>query len=509
MRAYNDLTDRGVSSAAQDDKTVLHGSCSLVQQLQQAGMFEHCAATMLTAAQLLQADGGTTVAAMRSAAAPTAQNAGAQGSGSSNDGSSGTQTSSSSGAQSRSSTSAMGGSSQLSYTSLTALKLACRLLPLQEVNSEGWCRMLEATAELTVAVVGFFEGVTQGARSGDLLDPRLPEVTGSTIFYLMQLLRDSKNRQLLQSSVVSSAVSLAVLLVDTQSLLPVKVQQGYAASTLSGSSSSGGGGRGLLKVLVHMQLSEAGQRHVLRAWKAAQQLQAQLQQPLLHALCVSMRAVGWMAGNISVAHDDVVNTTCAVDTLLRRSGRFMQLDDGLQQEGFPPQQLGSVMQQQAMPALLQQLPHRLLLVQLLLIALQRRHQQQERTPAAMAAWLVNCRSIVLTALNAVGCARNNWAAQCTMWAEASPQLAAEAREQGGEQLKVIIGSWMSSAMPILLKIMAALLKEAGGVAAAAAAAAASSCCCCCCCSTLSGCEQQQQQQQQLHAAAAAAAAAPL
>jgi hypothetical protein len=468
LRAYDECQERGVLSTAQGDTSVLR-RC-MVQQLQQADMFEQSAATMLAAAELLQAEAAAIAAAMRSAAAPLAQTPSAHGS----DGSSGSQSSGSMG-----STSAVG-SSKVSYMCHTAMKMGPRLLPLQEVDTKGWSCLVEATAALTVAAVRFITVVTSRARTGDLLCPRLSDVTGCTLFYLMHTLRDSNNRQLLQSSAVSSAVSLAVLLVHTHSLLPLKVQQ-HANRSLdisnggsSSSSASGGKDAGMFEILAHMLPTEPEQRHALRAWKAAQKLEAPLQQPLLQTLGLSTRAVGWVAGNILVGRNEVEFTACAVDALSQHSWEFMRFNfnDGAQREPLPPEELETILQQEGvLPALQERLPPRMLLVQLLLTAQQQQHQQA-RTAGAMAAWVVNCRSVVLTALNAVGCARNDWAGQCSLFEEASPQLAAEARQQGWQQFRLILGGWMGAAMPVVLTLLAALLHEAEGAVAAAAAAAA-------------------------------------
>ena len=462
----------GRNMAVENDSTVLE-RC-IRQQFQQANLFEHCTVTMLAAAQLLQAEGAaaaaTAAATGDAAAAPPAQTPSAQGIGSS-------------GSQSSGSTSAMGGSSKVSYTCCTLMKVGSALLPLQELNSVGWCRMVEATAELAAAAVLFLNDVTRRARSGDLLDPRVPETTARILFNVMLMLQhaDSTSKQLLQSPAVNRALTLAMLVVHAQSLLPVKLQQRPAdrprSSGNAGSSSDSGSGvadRGLLEGLVRLQLPEgcATRKHALRAWKAAQKLEAPLQQTMLQTLGISLQAVGWVAGNIPRESRPLEDTAQAVDAVSHCGWVFKQLSEGLQQAVYTPEELGSIIQQEVMPALLQQLPQRVQLVQLLLVALQRRYEQQAGIAAAPAAaataWVAECRTVVTAASAAIGCAWRDWDLQCDMLAETSEQLAAAARQQGAQQFRATLAGWMSGGISVLLKILSAVLQEAEAVPAAAA-----------------------------------------
>ena len=470
LRAYDNFSDRGALSAPQDDKSELR-RC-FVQQLQQANMFERCVATMLEAAEL-QANADTIAAAWRNAPATTAQSPGTQGSdgSSSSSSSSGTQSGGSAGAQSGS-TSAMVGISQVSQNCLTALKVGATLLTLQEVNSEGWCALVNAAAELTVAAVRSFDIITTGAGSRDLLDPRPADTVACTLFHLMQAVGDSNSRNLLRSSAVGSAVSLAALLLHAQSLLPVKVQQGSAADTGSTTITASVGDNGeLLEVMVDKPLPAAGQRHALRAWKAAQRLEAPLQQPLLQTLGISMQTVGWVAGNMSEAVHAFKLTAKAVDAMSQLSWKFQQLGGQWQAAVFySTEVLEHNLQRAILPDLQQQLQHRLLLVQLLLIVLRQPQDQQQQLGAA-AAWVASCRCGIFTAAHAVACAASDWEWQCRSFEKMCPRLAALARQQGGQQFRRILGDWTSAAMPVVLSVLAGLLQEAEAVPAAAPAAA--------------------------------------
>ena len=473
----------------------------IVQQLQQAGIFEHCATVMLAAARLLQAEADTIATVHSAAAATSAQGmqdrtgSTSMGSSSSGGNSSGATCSSSATGEALSSLNICSDDrARLLRTCGNLLEVACALLPLQEADSAGCSSIVAATSVLLVSAVRFLDvacaKVGPTALGDRQLLEKLPQIVARTFVDVMRgVTQCSNSMQVLQSKDVQSAVDLAALLVHTRSLLPAQhpPPAGSSRGTSSGNSegdpsrtnsTSGSAnapgaaelverlGQAMLGPASYAKLHAIAQR-AKGAWEAAQQLelgqQCGLHEPLLLCLGIRLRTVGWLAGYVSDlrvtgAIHLAEETARAVATISRVRWALQQLGG---QAGLTPAQL-AVMQQGPISQSLQQLSHTLLAVQLLVLAAQQGREQQQQRGAA---WVGPCWSAAAAAMSVAKHVHEDWDVQFKQWAQSSPQLAKWARRE----LRRVLDPWAGKALPIVLQLMAGLQQEAHSVTAAAAA----------------------------------------
>jgi hypothetical protein len=474
----------------QDDTTALKSS--IVQQLRQAGLLEHCATTMLAAAQLLQADTETLAAVTGTAAA----SAPAVGTASTTAAAQGPSTqvrssSNSSGSTNVSAARLATWGSDINHTCFMAADVAFMLLASQQVDASGSCDVVDAAAGLVAAGVRFLDADTGRSGRGDVNRPWLPGYLVRTLGSVINYVGASSSKQLMKSHNVRAALCLAVLLMHAQSLLPAAMQPAPSAGSsnernllglscrdgqlCSNSGSSSGRNSSSSVACQQDDLAEPPTarpwvQHTLPALTAAQRLeleeQGKVTEPLQQALGVSIQTV-WL---LMTKHDSQLRALEATAAAAEAVNAFTEGEwaglhgsteqDRQQQEQQQQQQQAAstpggtpVMQQQE---LLEQPPQQLLLVRLLLFAVLR---QRERHM-----WCVASYDSAHNAAYAAFCvlARTSRTLDCANHSQSTGQLSEQARRG----MRQVLCSWVADAVPIVLQLMAGLLKEADAVIAA-------------------------------------------